>query len=223
MGNGKELHSEMVTFAGFQPSDFEVFTIEGLDARMDAIKTRIRPKFEILGNRLSPLLSVMTGNEMYPHIAKHARRTVNPPNDTWIAWADDKRGYKKHPHFQVGLWETHLFVWYAVIYESPYKEAISNALLKQIDQVMNLIPQDFHWSADHTRPDSDPQQELGKDGVLKLIRRLQTVKKAELLCGITIDRNDPIVSDGEKLMERIEETFRTLSQLSKLGRPVVQV
>ncbi|WP_397261357.1 DUF1054 family protein [Peribacillus simplex] len=32
-------------------------------------------------------MSVLTGDEMYPHVAKHARRKVNPPNDTWVAFA----------------------------------------------------------------------------------------------------------------------------------------
>ena len=33
---------------GFTNEDFNVFTIDGLDQRMDAIKTLIRPKFETL-------------------------------------------------------------------------------------------------------------------------------------------------------------------------------
>ena len=36
-------------------------------------------------------------------MAKHARRTVNPPDDTWVAFALDKRGYKKHCHFKVAV------------------------------------------------------------------------------------------------------------------------
>lgn len=91
---------------------------------MEGIKELIRPKLETLGQHFAPSLSLATGEEMFYHVAKHARRTVNPPKDTWVAWAGDKRGYKKHPHFQVGLWGTHLFVWYAVIYESPFKEEI---------------------------------------------------------------------------------------------------
>ncbi|WP_412070621.1 DUF1054 family protein [Peribacillus simplex] len=32
-----------------------------------------------MGEHFSQKLSVMTGDEMHPHVAKHARRTVNPP------------------------------------------------------------------------------------------------------------------------------------------------
>lgn len=211
----------MNSFTGFHTDDFDVFSIEGLVARMDAIKTTIRPKFELLGETFTPLLSASTGDEMYHHIAKHARRTVNPPQDTWIAWAADKRGYKKHPHFQIGLWPTHLFIWYAVIYESPVKQEIAQSMTKQLDQILQLVPDNFHWSPDHTEPKSTTQRDLGKDGVKQLIHRLETVKKAELLCGITIDRHDPILSDGAALLKKMEDTFEILTQLYKLSRPAV--
>ncbi|MGC5325553.1 YktB family protein [Brevibacillus sp. SYSU BS000544] len=213
----------MNDFKGFSQTDFDVFTIDGLDARMDALKSNIRPTFGVLAERLTPMLSVLTKEEMFPHIAKHARRTVNPPSDTWIAWAADKRGYKKHPHFQIGLWETHLFVWYAVIYESPFKQEIALAMQKNLKQIMKLIPDDFRWSPDHTDPMSKLQSELGKKGVEQYIHRLQTVKKAELLCGITIDRHDPVLTDGEKLMARLEETLEILSKLYLLCKPSVRV
>ncbi len=210
-----------MSFAGFDQRDFDVFAIEGLDNRMDAIKTVVRPKLEALGQHFAPVLSLATGNEMFYHVAKHARRTVNPPADTWVAWANDKRGYKKHPHFQVGLWGTHLFVWYAVIYESPFKVEISQAMKQQLDEILSLVPDDFRWSPDHTQPQSTPQGSLGREGVLQLMDRLQTVKKAEILCGINIDRHDPVLTDGKRLLERLEMTFDVLTKLYNLSRPAV--
>ncbi|GAA4715291.1 DUF1054 family protein [Brevibacillus fulvus] len=206
----------MVDFTGFHQEDFDVFTISGLDQRMEAIKSVIRPKLEFLGQHFSPILSVETGHEMFYHVAKHARRTVNPPSDTWVAWAGDKRGYKKHPHFQIGLWETHLFVWYAVIYESPFKEAIGGAIERQIEEIVSLVPDSFRWSSDHTQPGSTPQQQLGKEGILQLANRLQQVKKAEILCGITIERDDPVLQNRDQLLARMEQTFDVLSKLYRL-------
>lgn len=208
----------MSIFTGFTQEDFDVFAIDGLDPRMEAIKTVVRPKLEALGHHFSPSLSIATGNEMFFHVAKHARRTVNPPSDTWVAWAADKRGYKKHPHFQVGLWETHLFVWYAVIYESPVKDQISKAMLANLDEILSLVPANFHWSPDHTLPDSTPQSVLGKEGVQKLVDRLAQVKKAEILCGIQIDRHDPILADKDALLTRLDETFAVLSKLYRMGQ-----
>lgn len=211
----------MATFKGFQQKDFDVFQIEGLDRRMDAIKTVVRPKLELLGQHFAPILSVSTGNEMFYHVAKHARRTVNPPSDTWVAWANDKRGYKKHPHFQIGLWGTHLFVWYAVIYESPFKEQIGQALKDQLEQIMRLVPDYFHWSPDHMQPESRTQMELGKEGVYQLADRLQRVKKAEILCGVTIDRHEPVLQDGAVLLRRLEESFDVLTKLYTICKPAL--
>jgi len=209
----------VTAFAGFTQKDFDVFAIDGLDARMEAIKTVVRPKLELLGEHFAPALSAATGKEMFYHVAKHARRTVNPPDDTWVAWAADKRGYKKHPHIQVGLWGTHLFVWYAVIYESPFKQEVSRAMKQHLDDILALVPDHFRWSPDHTQPDSTPQGTLGYEGVLRLVDRLQTVKKAEILCGLNIDRNDPILADGKRLVEKLEETFHILTKLYNICTP----
>lgn len=210
----------MDKFNGFSQQDFDVFGIDGLESRMDGIKQLIRPKLEWLGQHYAATLSAATGDEMFFHVAKHARRTVNPPNDTWVAWANDKRGYKKHPHFQIGLWGSHMFVWYAIIYESPHKQSIGEIMESNLDLIVNEIPADFHWSLDHMQPESTPQSELGRDGLLQLFKRLQTVKSAELLCGITIDRKDPIVADGKRLLRRIDQTFAVLTKLYSLGTQV---
>ena len=92
-----------MSFTGFTPSDFKVFEIPGFKPRMDAIKTRIRPKLEAVGRELLPDVARVGGADAFAHVARHARRTVNPPHDTWVAFALDKRGYKKHCHFKVAV------------------------------------------------------------------------------------------------------------------------
>jgi uncharacterized protein YktB (UPF0637 family) len=87
----------------FGATDFKVFDVVGFAPRMSEIRTRIRPKLEILGHRLLPEVSRAIGTEAFPHVARHARRTVNPPTDTWVAFAPDRRGYKKHCHFKVAI------------------------------------------------------------------------------------------------------------------------
>src|SRR5438094_147704 len=92
-----------MSFPGFTPADFKVFDIDGFKPRMDAIKTRIRPKLEAIGRDLLPDVARIAGDIAFAHVARHARRTVNPPEDTWVAFALDKRGYKKHCHFKVAV------------------------------------------------------------------------------------------------------------------------
>jgi uncharacterized protein YktB (UPF0637 family) len=87
----------------FNAADFRVFDLDGFKPRMDEIRTRIRPRLEAIGTRLAPAIAHATGEETFAHVARHARRTVNPPDDTWVAFASDARGYKKHNHFKVAV------------------------------------------------------------------------------------------------------------------------
>ena len=48
---------------------------------MEAIRTRIRPKLEAIGRELLPDVTRVGGGPAFAHVAKHARRTVNPPDD----------------------------------------------------------------------------------------------------------------------------------------------
>jgi uncharacterized protein YktB (UPF0637 family) len=206
-----------MTFSGFTDKDFDVFKIDGLDDRMEALKQHIRPKLEELGSHFAPQLSSITGDEMFYHVAKHARRTKNPPKDTWVAFAANPRGYKMMPHFQIGLWETHLFVWFALIYEAPNKGEFGKLLEKNADTVFSRTPDEFVWSADHTKPDVISQSGLSKDELLTLFTRLQTVKKAEILCGYQIPRGEAINLNPDELIEKIDSVFKALLPLYKLA------
>src|SRR5216684_6403248 len=89
--------------SAFVTGDFKVFDAKGFQPRMAEIRSRVRPKLEALGKSLAPALSRSLGGEVFAHVARHARRTVNPPDDTWVAFSLDKRGYKKHCHFKVAV------------------------------------------------------------------------------------------------------------------------
>lgn len=205
-----------MSFQGFTQSDFDVFTIPGLEARMEALIARVRPKLHEIGNQINPFLSTLCTEEMHPHVARHARRKVNPPHDTWVAWSNSKKGYKAHPHFQVGLWQTHLFVWFALIYESPLKIDFAHRALPEVSTIKQTIPDHYQWSIDHTKPEAKLAHEVSEEELSRMLEQLYKVKKSEILCGIHIDRNDPILHDGQALQERILDTFKTLVPLYKL-------
>ncbi|WP_010282809.1 YktB family protein [Bacillus timonensis] len=207
-----------MAFTGFTKEDFRVFTIDGLENRMDALITNVRPKLEELGKHFAPTLSSLTGDEMFAHVAKHARRTINPPNDSWVAFANNKRGYKMLPHFQIGLWNTHLFVWFAVIYESPIKAEFGHFLNKQSKKIRESVPDHFRWSIDHTKPETLTHHELSDQELKSMFTRLQTVKKAEILCGITISRDEVIEMKPDELVQAIDGTFRKLLPLYQLAQ-----
>ncbi len=201
-----------LAFHGFEKKDFTTFTIDGLDERMEAIQSRIQPKFQEIGSEVVDHLSAKLGNEVYLHIAKHARRTVNPPKDTWMAVADNKRGYKKHPHFQLGLFDDHVFIWLALIYELPNKKEIAEAFIEEFDEIKQL-PDSYVISLDHMQKDSLKIDELE----MKHLERFRDVKKAEFLIGRHFSANDPLLNDGDKFIEVVKETYDTLIPFYQLA------
>ncbi|MGM7682765.1 YktB family protein [Cytobacillus sp. Hm23] len=206
-----------MNFQGFSADDFDTFMIPELDDRMTAIKQLIRPKFEFIGTHFVSSLTTLTGNDMFFHVAKHARRTKNPPNDTWVAFSSNARGYKMLPHFQVGLWGSHLFIIFAVIYEYPYKENLGITLAEQYHELKKQIPNNFVWSTDHTKPTATAQENLNDEQILHMFNRLQSIKKAEILCGVHIDKDDVINLNGKQLLNIIDTTFKTLMPLYELA------
>jgi uncharacterized protein YktB (UPF0637 family) len=87
----------------FTRNDFKVFDMAGFSDRMAAIRTRIRPKLTSIGESLAPRISELVDTSLYVHVAKHARRTVNAPDDTWAALGANQRGYKKDVHFKIAV------------------------------------------------------------------------------------------------------------------------
>ncbi|SEN64604.1 Uncharacterized protein YktB, UPF0637 family [Amphibacillus marinus] len=193
----------MVT--GFNKDDFAVFKIEGLESRMTAIQETIQPKFKVIGTELTDYLATQLGNEMFLHIAKHARRSVNPPNDTWLAIANNKRGYKKHPHFQVGLFDDHLFIWLAFIYELPQKANVARTFLANIDQIKALAS-DFVISFDHMKKDAIPVNQLTKEQ----LKRFKDVKKAEFLIGKQLSKEQASTLSEADLLATIKDAYNAL-------------
>ncbi|MGM0897667.1 MAG: YktB family protein [Bacillota bacterium] len=198
--------------------DFEVFETPGLEARMDALAEYVRPKFEALGQDFSAYFSGETGDEFFPHVAKHMRRTVNPPNDSWVAFAPYKRGYKAVPHFQIGLWKSHVFVILAVIYEAPGKPEMANKLIST--QALADLPTDFVVSGDHMKPEAETVESLGEAGIEKLLTRLRDVKKGELVIGRHLGHADALSVDKDGFYAFAEETFR---ELLPIYRKLLQV
>ncbi len=197
----------------FNHKDFDTFLIPGLTPRMTSLIEHVRPKLNLLGEAIQPFLSTMTGEPMYAHVAKHARRTINPPNDTWVAWSNNKRGYKAHPHFQVGMFASHVFILFAVIYESDNKTIAAHYLKSKKREIKKFIPEHYVWSMDHMEPEAKSHGSLKLSDFDLMADQLIQVKKSELLCGIHLDKNDPILADADKLQATIEDTFTTLIPL----------
>ncbi|MDG5470138.1 DUF1054 domain-containing protein [Jeotgalibacillus sp. ET6] len=203
--------------AVFEKQDFDVFKLDGLETRMSEIQSRIQPKFEMLGQELVPFLSEHVNEEMHLHIARHARRTINPPIDTWMAISSSKRGYKKLPHFQVGLWDDHLFVWLAFIYELPNKSNIADSFLTEFDDVISTFPEDGWISTDHMKKEGKQIREMNDGDFMRVLERFKNVKKAEFLVGKRFLPTDHVIQNKEELLKEIKQIYVKLLPLYKHG------
>lgn len=204
-----------MTHLHWTKEDFQVFTIDGLEQRMEALTTLIRPKFHTLGETFATYFSTQTGEEFHYHVAKHARRTVNPPKDSWVAFAPYKRGYKALPHFQIGLWGTHLFIVVAIIYEAPQKAEMASRLLQQIEVIQNLSD-DYVISGDHMQPHALSLAAARDHDLEKLLVRLRDVKKGEFLVGRHLSIEETIQLSSEQFMQLVEKTFEDLLPIYKI-------
>lgn len=193
----------------FTKKDFDIFAIPSLEGRMKAIRSELQPKFKIYGKELEEYLSKKTGINLSLHIAQHIRRSVNPPKDTWLAIASSKRGYKQHPHFQLGLYDDHVFLWLAFIYEMPNKKEVAKILLDNIEIIENL-PKKFVISQNHMKKDAISVKEAD---IKSSLVRFHDVKQSEFLLGVKIDRDDEILLDDKKFIKEVEKIYTKLLPL----------
>lgn len=197
----------------FTKKDFDVFRVDGLESRMAALIEHTRPKLENLGEHFADYITEMTGDEHYAHVAKHLRRQVNPPDDSWVSFSTNPRGYKMMPHFQIGLFKDHAFCMYGVIYESMAKVEVAKRWLNEIDK-FDKFPRDFVVSLDHMKPEKMVLGEMSDDALRSGLERVVNVKKGEFLIGKVYKPGDDalkkdadFVADLERVMEQLHELY----------------
>ncbi|CAC6091815.1 putative DUF1054-containing protein [Staphylococcus aureus] len=190
----------------FKPKDFKAFNVEGLDARMEALNEYIRPQLHELGEYFSDFFTSQTGETFYPHVAKHARRSVNPPKDTWVAFATNKRGYKMLPHFQIGMFEDQLFVMFGIMHEAKDKATRAKVFERKFKAIQQL-PDDYRVCLDHMKPDKPFIKDLTDDDLKEAIQRAINVKKGEFFIARAITPQDKRLKSDKAFIEFLEETF----------------
>ncbi len=211
----------MSLFQGFTDHDFAGMLLPSLEERMAFIKAGPRPKLEALGADLAPALGELAGEPMYPIVARHARRKVNPPNDTWVAWSANKRGYKMMPHFQVGMWGTHAFIQAGVIYEARGRDIFAQNLLANREALQAALPGHFRWLEDYTQPQGIPHREMTAADFERIAERLLTRKEADCMVGLSVDRAEA-ARLGAGFADLALQVMRTLAPVYRLaGAPVV--
>ncbi|MBU5271337.1 YktB family protein [Staphylococcus caprae] len=190
----------------FAPKDFKAFDVDGLENRMEALNEHVRPQLNQLGDYFADYFSSQTGEEFYPHVAKHARRSVNPPVDTWVAFAPNKRGYKMLPHFQIGLFRDQLFIMFGVMHEAKNKAEQMKIFKKHFDKI-KALPNDYSLCLDHMKPEKALIKDMSEDDLKKAIDRAINVKKGEFFVARAIEPSDKRLKSDKAFLQFVEETF----------------
>ncbi|WYJ90678.1 hypothetical protein A5888_002435 [Enterococcus sp. 9E7_DIV0242] len=197
----------------FTEKSFDVFKIEGLEPRMEGIRNQIQPVFQELDDYFALELGKELETEFFVHIAQHRRRTTYPPENTWSALSQKKRGYKMDPHFQLGIWPDYIFMWLSLIDNPKNEQKIAEAFLNN-QELFDQLPEDFYMSLDHTRPDVE---KLLDADIERGLLRFCNIKKGEFQIGRIIKRDAPILKDKKKTKAYMLETYQQLLPLYKLA------
>lgn len=202
----------------FEKADFDLFKIEGLEERMEVLIEQLRPKFFLFGEELSSKLAQITGIDMYPHVAKHARRKTNPPNDSWVAFAANSRGYKMMPHFQICVWERHVLVQWGIIYEAKNKDVFAENMLTHLDEIREALPRDYQWFKDHMKPTGTRHGDMSREDFIHFADRLERNRNGEVMVGRVIPCEEALKLSKEEFYDLVLSTWDTLNYLHKLAK-----
>ncbi len=196
----------------FTQKDIGVFAIDGFAPRMEALKAQVRPKLTELGDALARDFTRQTGVPVYPHVAKHMRRTVNPPVETWVAFCFDKRGYKKYPHLAVVVGEGGAEARFVVKTEVPDRPAVAKKLKASRKTLLTAMGKKAR-NADDLEKGAQGAPVQDADAFLKeSLARLEKNKTATFGVGLPLD---PTAKNFEQQARKSLEKFLPL--WTKLG------
>jgi uncharacterized protein YktB (UPF0637 family) len=205
--------------AAFNAGDFKVFDVGGFKPRMSEIRGRIRPKLEAIGHSLTPAVSRATGGPAFAHVAKHARRTVNPPDDTWVAFGPDVRGYKKHSHFKVAVSRHAVRFLFEIGPEHADKKRWAAAWKRnapRLAPVLRRVKGLAWFKNEHDEEAAAPLADLSPEQLAELADELTRTRDGQLVLGRTVPAEQAARWTEAQYRDAALETFRALAPLYRL-------
>lgn len=200
-------------------ADFKVFDAKGFRPRMSEIKSRVRPKLEALGKSLAPAIQRTTGEAMFAHVAKHARRTVTPPDDTWVAFAGNQRGYKKHPHYKVAVSRNCVRFLFELGPEHAEKKRWASAWKKsapKLGPVLRRFDGLAWFKNEHDEEPAAALDNLSNEQLTGLADELLRTRDGQLVVGRTVPVAQAARWTEAQYRAAALDTFRALAPLYRL-------
>ena len=169
----------------FKELHFQAFDQMDAQEALHHIRRYIQPQLRKYGHVIHEAIIESTMFDQLPvHVAKHIRRKVTPPFNTWVSIGGDGRGYKKYGHVQLGMNQQYVFLVLALIDHPPYESEILSAW-KAKGNIITSLPEDFVFIFDHTDYPWVPLQEITWTA---LEQRSQISHKADIMIGRLLER-----------------------------------
>jgi uncharacterized protein YktB (UPF0637 family) len=205
--------------AAFGSADYKVFDVKGFQPRMGQIRARIRPKLETLGRSLAPAVARSVGNDTFAHVAKHARRTVNPPEDTWVALGPDARGYKKHCHFKVAVSRHCVRFLFEVGPEHADKKRWAAAWKKNAGKLAPVLRRmkNLSWfKNEHDETPAAALADMTPEALAELADEIVRTRDGQLVLGRAVTAEEAARWSEAQYRQAAIDTFRALLPLYRL-------
>jgi uncharacterized protein YktB (UPF0637 family) len=202
----------------FATKDFRVFEIPDFAGRMQAIREQVRPKLTALGESLAPQVGRLIKGEVFPHVAKHARRTVNPPEDTWVAFGPDRRGYKKHSHFKVAVSKNCVRCLFEVGPEHQDKRGWAAQWQRRPANLIAIVKQgqDIGWfKNEHDEDAAALMKAAGPAEIRMMLDELTRRQDGQLVLGRRLSRAEVTGMTPEAFQKAALDVFRVLAPLCR--------
>ncbi len=211
-----------MSFKGFTQRDFDIFDLPDFSSRMPTLKAEITPKLKLLAEVIAPQLPEVTGHPMHIHVAAHLRRTVNAPEETWAAYAREKRAYKPYVHFRTAINGGGIKITcFLEDYARDKPSFAANLATNSVKLATYLKEHPEILSYDMMDPYGKPLagRSLDKKALKAFAGRLKTVKSQHASFGIYIPKSNPTVGDSKALSEMIVQNISDLMPIYRIGLP----
>ncbi len=194
----------------FDNRAFQAFEKQTVEETMNDFRKYIQPQLRKYGQRIRQQLESQIGSQNIPiHLARHIRRKVTLPFNTWIAIGGNGRGYKQFCHLQLGINAEYVFLTLSLIDHPRYEEEIVKSWMKHSKLISNL-PSDVVFIYDHTQL---PYTSLENVLLAEMYERTQHNKKSDILIGRILSKNNSILEDRKEFETWLDETIQILCPL----------
>jgi uncharacterized protein YktB (UPF0637 family) len=190
---------------GFYRADFQVFEVEGFNQRMAQLYATVRPKLLRLGDELAPGLAHKLHLEFFPHVAKHARRTVNPPSETWCAFGPSAKGYKRYPYLGLCISRFGLHARVVVKAEADDRPRMSAVLERRAGELTRALDGTMIARYDNWNFDAPPTAVRADDELWRQLAGALAKKTGGIDVGVGWPIREAIKVDREEVLEGFRE------------------